>query len=240
LRILRERGLLMTRFDAFMLLLALSAPIGCSSTRELSADNQNAEAAISMAEKAGAKHYAPGDMELAREDLRRAKVSEAAALEDRSAARQQLETMRKRDQRAERRLQYRRAELAQVEEERRAHDLALQRLTEHAAVLREKGLPEEEVSAIVDPQTAMTKVKIRQLEAQSASLEKEIAAMENIRKDSALQSDAARARLRSAEDRLQASRATYQEVQDRANLARSRALDGKRAELSDSITKISQ
>jgi hypothetical protein len=222
-----------------LLLASLLALGGCSSTRELSSEQRNASDAITRAEKAGAKRYSSAELESAKDDLERARLAEDAATRDRKVAREQLASAQRRNERARRRLQMRRALLESDEEERRNQIAALEANEAHAEELRAKGVPPDEVARLSDGEASMIKIRIRNLESEIESIKREIAAMESVQKDSNLEIEMAQARLKSAEDRLEASRAIYAHVEQRANLARAEALDARRTELSEKIEKLS-
>jgi chromosome segregation ATPase len=221
-----------------LLIAVICAFAGCSSTRELSSEERGAKVAIARAEDSGADKYSGATLQEAKEDLERAKVSENAALRDKKAANDQLLAAQQRNDRAKRRIVVREAQLAQAEEDRKSQLVALDETKARADDMRARGIPEEDVMKVFDERANMQKVRIHDLESQIASLQKEIAAMQNVKRDSDTEIQTARSRLRTAEDRLESARASYRQVEDRANLARAEALDARRGELSDQIGRM--
>jgi len=211
---------------------------GCSSKRELSRESRNAETAIERAEDAGAKKYDPANLEVAKDQLEASRAGEAAALRDRQKAHDLLLTAQKRDERAKLRLTNRKATLAEAEEERKNQLLTLDALKTHGEDLRRSGVPEADVTNMVEPQEQMVKIRIRTLDAQIASQKKEIEAMEAVRKDAGMEIDVAKARLKSSSERLQAARAGYVRVEEQANLARANSLAARRGQMSDQIGEL--
>jgi len=213
---------------------------GCSSTnKEPSTESRNAESAIRRAENEGAKENASGDLEAAKEQLAAGRLAEDAALRDRKSAHADLMAAQKREERARSRIALRNASLAQAEDDRKTQLLALDATSTRAEELREKGVKEEEISTLIDPQAKMLKIHIKSLEQDIEAMKKDIAAMEAVRRDAALEIAMARARLKTAEERLTAARANYVRAEERANLARANSLDARRARLAEQISDTS-
>jgi chromosome segregation ATPase len=221
---------------AFMTICLALATGACStSTRELSLDQRNAREAIDRAEQEGAKKYSRPDLEAAKTELEMARSAENAALRDRQEARDALVAAQTRDERAKRRMSLRRGELEDAETERQNDILAIDAAGKRADELRSKGVSEDEVSQLTDGHVAMLKVKVRSLESDIRAAKEDISAMESVRGDAQMEVKTSRARLKTAEERLTAARASYVRVEERANLARAQALDTRRTMLAEKI-----
>lgn len=230
----------MIRCASVCLVLLILGGGGCSSSsRELSTESQNAQSAIDRAENAGAKKYAESDYAAAKNELETARAAEEGAIRDKNAAQQQILAAQRRDDRARARTANRKAALGEVSEQRQQLLLQLDATQQHGEELRAKGVPEDEVTSVTEPREQMLKIKIKSLESEIDSMTKDIRAMDAVRKDAAIELDAARQRLKSAEERLSAARASYARVEQRANVARANALDARRGELSHEIGALS-
>ena len=215
------------RRASFLVLLAVMA--GCTSSRHFPEDSSDAEHAIERAEDAGAGEHSKMALVQARDTLERARRAEDDATHDKQAAREQLHAAKRRAERAEQRLELRRRRRGEFQDEKRVQEMAIERVKERQSDLRAKGLSDEEVTRLTDMEQSFARIRLRGIDAELATVEKELELLELEKKDAHLDVDAASARLATADQRLVVSRALFQRAQEQARLAEAESLDARRA-----------
>jgi len=222
------------------LALAAAALAGCSSSsKHFPEESRDAEHAIDHAEESGAERHARLTLESARETLANARRAEEAATRDKQAAQKQLEQARARAARADQRLELVARKKQDVEDQKKVQEIALDRMSERANELKAKGLDDAEIHRLLDTDEALARARLRCNEAELASIEKELELVSLEKKDAQLDQDAANARLATADQRLEVSRALFQRAQEQARLAELETEETKRAAAKSRITSAS-
>jgi hypothetical protein len=210
---------------------------GCAS-KHFPEESNGAQHAIDRAEDAGADKHSRAMIDSARATNERAKKAEAEAINDRKVADEALRDAEKRFVRSNRRLEQVRDLRVRQEDEHRAQERALERLRERDNELHAKGVSEEDVRKLLEPQVALTRTRIQSIEATQASLEKEAELSDLEHKDAQLTVAAAKARLETADRRLEVSRALFDRAAVQAKLAEKESLDARRLELHSRVTEM--
>jgi len=209
-------------------LVVAGAVTGCSSSSHFPEESRESETAIKSAEKAGASEHSKIMLESARDLHEHAKRAEEAATRDSKEAREQLKAAQKRAERADQGLASAKRKKAQESDAKQGYLLAIDRQKEHADELRKKGVSEDEIQRLNETDTQLTNLRIRSCDAAIAALEKEIELCELEKLDAQLSADAAKARLDTADKRLEVARLLFRASEEEARVAEAESLDEKR------------
>ncbi len=227
------------RFTSLLLQMAFVGLAGCVSSGHFAAESRNAQESIDRAESAGADEHARCSVELARDTMKEARTAEDLATKDRDDAQEQLDRAQKRGVEARATLDAKRDQLARTRDDQESQELAIARIESRTGALRSKGVSEAELHGLEDVQQALARGRLASIEAAIAALSEQVALRELEQKDAQLDACAARARIVTADQRLQVARRLYERAGHLAKVAEAESLNIERLGLQAKITETS-